>query len=641
MGEVKIKLPDGSERKFAQGSTYDEVAQSIGAGLARAALAVRVGGELLDMTRTLESDVDLEIITAKSSDGLELLRHSTAHILAMAVQRLWPGTQVTIGPVIENGFYYDFAFPEDVKVSEKDFDAIEKEMKKIVKENFSVQREVVSRSDAIARFQKLGETFKVQIVEDLPADQSISIYAMGDWFDLCRGPHIPQTGKTGAFKLTAIAGAYWRGDEKNAMLTRIYGTAWANKKDLDDYLERVEEAKKRDHRIVGKQLDLFSFHLEAPANAFFHPKGTVLYNQLMSYMRRSNTRFGFREVNTPLIMNVELWHQSGHYENYRDNMYFTQVDDNEAAVKPMNCPGHCLIYKNSRHSYRELPLRVSEFGRVHRHERSGVTHGLFRVRTFVQDDAHVFCTPEQVEDEIIAVIDQVTSAYKELGFPNFRLELSTRPEKSIGSDEMWQKAEKALESALDKRGMKYQVNPGDGAFYGPKIDFHLIDSLHRSWQCGTVQLDFSMPERFDMDYQTSGDQRERPVMIHRAVLGSMERFMGIFIENYAGHFPLWSSPVQTKIINVNTDQEGYALEVKAALERAGARVEIDLRNEKLGYKIREAQLEKVPYMIVIGGKEMESQTVSPRHWQGNQLDPMSVDDFIGHMRAECGDLWDL
>ena len=602
---------------------------------------MKANGELLDVGREVEADVDLEIITAKNEDGLEIIRHSTAHILAMAVQRLWPGTQVTIGPVIDDGFYYDFAFKDDIKISEKDFPQIEKEMKKIIKENLPVFREVVAREEAIARFANLGEDYKVELIRDLPESETITIYGMGDWFDLCRGPHIPSTSKAGAFKLMAIAGAYWRGDEKNAMLTRIYGTAWSNKQDLADHLERLEEAKKRDHRLIGKQLELFSFHQEAPANAFFHAKGAALYNRMVDYMRRSNTKFGFTEVNTPLIMNVELWHQSGHYENYRENMYFTKVDESEAAVKPMNCPGHCLVYKTRRHSYRELPVRMAEFGRVHRHERSGVTHGLFRVRTFIQDDAHVFCMPDQVEDELLKVLEQIGEVYKDLGFENYRLELSTRPEKSIGSDEMWEKAEGALVSALKRSGKEYKLNPGDGAFYGPKIDFHLIDCLQRSWQCGTCQLDFSMPERFGLEYQSSDDKAETPVMLHRAVLGSVERFLGIFIENYAGHFPLWISPVQTKIINVTSAQEAYAREVQTSLERAGARVEIDLRNEKLGYKIREAQLQKVPYMLIIGDKEVESGTISPRHWQGKQLDPMSIDDFVGMLRSECGDLWDF
>jgi threonyl-tRNA synthetase len=559
----------------------------------------------------------------------------------MAVQRLWPGTQVTIGPVIENGFYYDFAFPEGVKINDKDLERIEAEMKAIVKSDFGVTREVVGRDEAVSRFAKLGEKFKCEIVGAIPKDDEIALYAMGDWFDLCRGPHVPSTSKIGAFKLTSVAGSYWRGDERNPALTRIYGTAWATQKELDEYLARVEEAKKRDHRVVGKQLGLFSFHKEAPANAFFHPPGAIVYNALMGFMRRSNKKFGFTEVNTPLLMNVELWHKSGHYDNYRENMYFTQVDESEAAIKPMNCPGHCLVYGSTRHSYRELPVRLSEFGRVHRHERSGVTHGLFRVRTFVQDDAHVFCTVDQIHHEMVAVLNQIDEAYKALGFTKYRMELSTRPEKSQGSDEVWATAEGALKDALEKTGRAYKLNPGDGAFYGPKIDFHLIDSLERSWQCGTVQLDFSMPGRFGLEYVSSDDKAETPVMIHRAVLGSLERFMGIFIEHYAGHFPLWASPTQVKVINVAKDQEAYATKVHEELLAAGVRSELDVRNEKLGFKIREAQVMKVPYMVVLGNKEMESGTVSPRFWDGKQFDALSTAAFVDQLKAECGPQWGL
>jgi threonyl-tRNA synthetase len=641
MSSVRVRLPDGSERQFQPGATYKDVALSIGAGLAKAALAAKENGKLVDLTRSVVDQVALEIVTPKSAEGLEVIRHSTAHVLAMAVQKLWPGTQVTIGPVVEHGFYYDFLFPKDVKISDKDLEKIEAEMHAIVKADHAVRREAVSRDEALRRFTTLGEHFKCEIVKDLPAGDEITIYGMSDWFDLCRGPHVPSTAKVGAFKLTSVAGAYWRGDERNAQLTRIYGTAWPTQKELDEHLSRIEEAKKRDHRVVGKQLNLFSFHREAPANVFFHPPGAALYNQLMNFVRRSNRRFGFQEVNTPLIMNVELWHKSGHYDNYRENMYFTKVDETEAAVKPMNCPGHCLIYGSTRHSYRELPLRLSEFGRVHRHERSGVTHGLFRVRTFVQDDAHVFCTPEQIEGEILRVLEQINEAYQELGFQNYRMELSTRPEKSIGSDEMWQKAEAALQRSLEKSGKKWKLNPGDGAFYGPKIDFHLIDSLERSWQCGTVQLDFSMPSRFGLEYVGSDDKDHTPVMIHRAVLGSLERFMGIFIEHYAGHFPLWASPLQARVINVAKDQEDYADRITKQLKAAGVRVDADLRNEKLGYKIREAQLEKVPYMIVLGGKEMEQGTLSPRFWDGKQLDPMTPEAFVEHVKNECGSLWAL
>ncbi len=639
MGEVKVRLPDGSERRYGAEATYKDVAASIGAGLAKAALAVRANGQLKDLGLPLKTDTDLEIITSKSPEGLEVIRHSTAHVLAMAVQKLWPGTQVTIGPVVDHGFYYDFAFPEAVKISEKELPQIEDEMQKIVSQDLPVFRTVVSRQEAVERFTALKESFKVEIIKELPETEEISIYGMGDWFDLCRGPHVPSTGKIGAFKLTIVAGSYWRGDEKNPRLTRIYGTAWASKKDLQDYLTRLEEAKKRDHRVLGKQLGLFSFHPEAPANAFFHPPGARLYLSLMNFMRRSNAAHDFQEVNTPLLMNVDLWHKSGHYENYRENMYFTKVDETDAAIKPMNCPGHCLLYGATRHSYRELPIRLSEFGRVHRHERSGVTHGLMRVRTFVQDDAHVFCAPDQIEQEITRVLDQIDTAYKDLGFSQYRMELSTRPAKSIGSEEIWTKAEKALKDCLEKSGRPFKVNPGDGAFYGPKIDFHLIDSLERSWQCGTVQLDFSMPSRFELQYVGSDDKPHTPVMIHRAVLGSLERFMGIFIEHYAGHFPLWAAPVQVKLINVAKDQEEYTAVLAKEFAGAGVRVEIDLRNEKLGFKIREAQLAKVPYMVVLGEKERETGTVSPRFWQGQQLEAMTPAIFIEHLRKECGSLW--
>ena len=641
MAQVKVRLPDGSERQYEAGVTYFDVAKSIGAGLAKAALAVKANGKLVDVTLPLTSDTDLEIVTGKSADGLEIIRHSTAHVLAMAVQKLWPTTQVTIGPVVDYGFYYDFKFPDGVKINDKDLEAIEVEMKKIVKADHPVSREVVSRDEAVRRFEKLGETFKVELISAIPQSEDVSIYAMEHWFDLCRGPHVPSTAKVGAFKLTTVAGSYWRGDERNPQLTRIYGTAWATQKDLDDHLHRIEEAKKRDHRVLGKQLGLFSFHKEAPANAFFHPYGATVYNKLMAFVRRSNVKYGFTEVNTPLVMDVELWRKSGHYDNYRENMYFTKVDDSESAIKPMNCPGHCLIYGSTRHSYKELPLRLSEFGRVHRHERSGVTHGLFRVRTFVQDDAHVFCTVAQIQDEVIRVLDQIDEAYKALGFAKYRIELSTRPEKSIGSDEIWAQAEAALKDALDKTGREYKLNPGDGAFYGPKIDFHLIDSLERSWQCGTAQLDFSMPGRFGLEFVGADDNTHTPVMIHRAVLGSLERFMGVFIEHYAGHFPLWAAPVQVKIINITSDQEEYSLQVASELEAAGVRVEVDLRNEKLGYKIREAQLMKVPYMIVIGDKEKDAKTVAARLQNGQQLEPMSTAGFLGHLQETAGSLWGL
>jgi threonyl-tRNA synthetase len=639
--QVKIRLPDGSERQHPQGVTFADVAMGIGPGLAKAALAAKANGHIVDLSAKATGDTALEIITGKSAEGLEVIRHSTAHVLAMAVQKLWPGTQVTIGPVIENGFFYDFAFPEGVKIGEDDLPKIEAEMAAIVKADHRVTRSVLSRDEAVDRFTRIGEKYKVEIIKELPAGEPITVYSMGDWYDLCRGPHVPSSGRLGAFKLMSLAGAYWRGDEKNAMLTRVYGTAWPSKKELDEYLARLEEEKKRDHRVIGKQMGLFSFHKEAPANAFFHPPGASVYNSLMNFVRRSNKKYGFQEVNTPLIMNVELWHKSGHYENYRENMYFTQVDDNEAAVKPMNCPGHCLVYGSTRHSYRELPLRLSEFGRVHRHERSGVTHGLFRVRTFVQDDAHVFCAPEQINTEVVRVLNQIDEAYKALGFQSYRMELSTRPAKSIGSDEIWAMAEKSLKEALESTGRPYKLNPGDGAFYGPKIDFHLIDCLGRSWQCGTCQLDFSMPARFGLEYIGADDKAVHPVMIHRAVLGSLERFLGIFIEQFAGHFPVWAAPVQARLINITDDQIDFCEQAAKTLRGIGMRVETDTRYEKLGFKVREAQLAKVPYMLVVGGKEKDSGTVSPRLKDGTQMPSMTVEAFAEHVKAECGEQWGL
>lgn len=641
MNEIKVTLPDGSQRHYPVGTTLNEVAKSIGAGLARASLAAKVNGQMRDMATALVEDSTVNFATPKTEEGVDVIRHTTAHLMAMAVQKLYPGTQVTIGPVIDNGFYYDFLFPAGVKLNEEDFPKIEAEMAAIVKQDFPVAREVVTRDEAVKTFTEIKEHFKVEIIKDLPQEAEISVYKMGGWFDLCVGPHVPSTGKLGAFKLTSIAGAYWRGDEKNAQLTRIYGTAWGDKAQLEAYLKRIEEAKKRDHRVLGKQLGLFSFHKEAPAHPFFHAKGFALFNTLMRFMRKSNTDFGFNEVGTPLVMNVELWHKSGHYDNYRENMYFTDVDETQAAIKPMNCPGHCLVYASERHSYRELPLRLSEFGRVHRHERSGVTHGLMRVRSFTQDDAHVFCMPEQIGQEVNAILDQIDRAYKGLGFSEYKVELSTRPEKSIGSDQVWNVAETALQNALESRGQVYKLNPGDGAFYGPKIDFHLVDSIGRTWQCGTVQLDFSMPSRFGLEYVGSDDKMHTPVMIHRAVLGSIERFLGIFIEHYAGHFPIWAAPVQVRVVNVAEDQREYAEKVTDELRAAGVRVEVDVRREKLGYKIREAQLLKTPYMLVIGDKELQAGQVTARFHDGKNLPPMSVAGFIEHIKSECGDLWQL
>ena len=629
---VKISFPDGSQKEFDDGVTGLEIAKGISNKLAKTAVAATFNGDVTDLITPITIDGSLSILTKSDDETLEVVRHSTAHLLAYAVQNLYPGTKVTIGPVIKAGFYYDFEFPEDVTLSDKDLPAIEKEMRKLLKNSVPFVRRTVGRNQAMEIFAGINEDYKLEIIKDLPEDEIISIYDLGEkWFDLCAGPHVPSSKHLGVFKLTHIAGAYWRGDETKQQLTRIYGTAWNTQEQLDAHLHRLEEARKRDHRVLGKKLDLFSFHEEAPANAFFHPKGTVLYNQLQDYMRRSNAKAGFQEVGTPLIMNVDLWHRSGHYDNYKENMYFTQVDDREAAIKPMNCPGHCLVYKSQSRSYRNLPLRMSEFGRVHRHERSGVTHGLFRVRTFVQDDAHIFCTPEAIQEEIAGVLQQIDEVYKEMGFTEYRLELSTKPEKSIGSDEVWKIAEDALEKVLEKSGRKWKLNPGDGAFYGPKIDCHLIDSLERSWQCGTVQLDFSMPERFGLEYVGSDDKRHTPVMIHRAVLGSMERFLGILIEHHAGRFPLWLAPEQVRIININDKHLEYAKKVEASLVREGYRVHLDERNERLNFKIREGQLMQVPYMLVLGDKEVDSEKLSARKVNGDQLDAMSIDQFIAHL----------
>ena len=655
MSSSTVTLPDGSKRQYSNGTSYFDIAKSIGPGLAKAALAAKIDGAFFDMDQTLERDVSLAFVTGTHEDGLNILRHSTSHVLAMAVQKLWPGTQVTIGPTIENGFYYDFQFAEGVKINEADFEKIEKEMQAIIKSELPIRRQVLSKEEAIKLFKELRETFKVELIEELPAGEAISVYKIGgvknadkngaqnsEWVDLCRGPHAPRTSMLGAFKLTSVAGSYWRGDEKKARLTRIYGTAFSSKKDLDAYLNRMEEAKKRDHRVLGKQLDLFSFHIESPANVFLHPKGFWIYNKLINYMRKSNQRYGFKEVGTPLIMNVELWHRSGHYDNYRDNMYFTKVDDMEAAVKPMNCPGHLLIYKNDRRSYRDLPIRFSEFGRVHRHERSGVTHGMTRVRSFVQDDAHVFCTPDQVEDELKLIIRQINETFKTMGFTNIKVELSTRPAKYIGELSVWEKAESILAVVLeDTFKDQYRLNPGDGAFYGPKIDFHLTDSIGRSWQCSTVQLDFSMPLRFGLEFQGPDDKPYTPVMLHRTVLGSIERFFAIFIEHHAGHFPLWAAPTQVRVLNITDSQTPYAKTVVEELQKAGLSVDIDTRNEKLGFKVREAQLQKIPYMVIVGDKEATNHTVTPRLKDGSNLESMSIDAFVDRLKKECGELWGL
>ena len=552
--------------------------------------------------------------------------------MSEAVQSLFKGAKVTIGPATEEGFYYDYEY--DKGFTPEDLEAIEKKMAEIIKAQRPFVRTETSKPQAIQKFKKLHENYKVEIIQAIP-DEKVSIYKQGEWEDLCRGPHLPNTGWVKAFKLLSIAGAYWRGDEKNKMLQRIYGTAFFFKKDLDQYLYQLEEAKKRDHRKLGKELDLFSFHEEAPAMPFFHEKGMILYEQIVKYCYDNIlNRTKYKIVKTPLIYSDELWKKSGHYENYKDNMYFTTQEGMSMAVKPMNCPGHVLVYKNAQHSYRELPIRIAEFGFVHRYERSGVVHGLFRVRAFAQDDAHHFCAEDHIESEVHALIQDILRTYKDFGFQDVHIEFSTRPKKSIGSDELWKKAEAMLENALQKSNIQFKLNPGDGAFYGPKIDFHIKDSLNRTWQCGTIQLDFSMPERFDADYIGTDGNKHRVVMIHRAILGSPERFIGILIEHYAGHFPLWLSPVQVTILNVTDIHASYAQEIYENLKKAGIRVEFDSRNEKLGFKIRQAQLQKIPYMIVIGDKEVASKTISVRERRGNMLDPMSIHAFIQKLHQE-------
>ena len=609
-GNIQITYPDGKIEAKPSGIRASEIARAISPQFEKQLIAVRVNDRVVDLNTPLTEDAAIVFIKRTDEAAHEILLHSTSHIMAQAVKRLYPEVKVTIGPSIENGFYYDFDIEKPF--TGEQLAAIEAEMNKIVEEDLPVKRLELSRDEAIQRFAAMNETYKVEIISELPEGEVISAYEQGEFIDLCRGPHIPSTKRAGAFKLLSVAGAYWRGDEHNRMLSRIYGTAFADKKALKKYLNLLEEAKKRDHRRLGKELGWFSFHNDAPANTFFHAKGTVIYNTILDYVRESNNRHHYQEVNTPLIMSAEMWKQSGHYDNYRENMYFTRIDDRDFAVKPMNCPGHTLIYGDIPRSYRDLPIKMSEFGRVHRHEKSGVTHGLFRVRTFVQDDAHVFCTEAQIQAEVDDILDQVYEIYAVFGFDHVHVELSTRPEKSIGTQAVWDKSEAALESVLEARGINYQLNPGDGAFYGPKIDFHIKDSLNRSWQCGTVQLDFSMPARFGLTYTGEDGQDHQPVMIHRAIVGSLERFMGILIEHYAARMPVWLAPVQVKVIPIADRHEDYARTIVEKLEEIGIRVEANWKNDKIGQKIRQAELEKVPYMFILGDREIADRTVSVR-----------------------------
>lgn len=632
MESIRVTLPDGKPVEVHRGTKLADLAAS--QGLNGAVIAAKLDGHPVDLDRVLDNDCAVEWISSDSPDGLDILRHSTAHLMAQAVQSLFPGTQVTIGPTIEDGFYYDFK--RDQPFTAEELQKIEMRMEEIAKSDLKVVREEMPKSQAIELFGKMGEDYKVAILKDIP-EETVSLYRQGDWVDLCRGPHVPSTKALRAFKLTGVAGAYWRGDEKNEMLQRIYGTAWATKEALKEHLHRLEEAKKRDHRKLGRELDLFSFHPIAPASPFFHPKGAIVYNALIGYMRQLYIRYGYEEVITPQIFDVELWHRSGHYDHYRDSMYFTQVEDREFAVKPMNCPGHTFIFSSKKRSYRELPLRIADFGRLHRYERSGVTAGLTRVRSFSQDDAHIFCAPEQIEPEISSLIKMLREVYHAFDFGEMRVKLSTRPKDFIGSPEVWEKAEAALAQALARELIEYQINAGDGAFYGPKIDFAVLDALKREWQLATIQLDFFMPERFDLFYTSAGGSEERPVMIHRALLGSIERFMGILIEHCAGAFPLWLAPVQVRILTVTDNQKEYAKRVFEKLRDSGLRVELDERNEKLGYKIREAQLAKIPYAVVIGDKEVQNQTIAPRRRGGENIPPLTVGDFVGRLQLEVAE----
>lgn len=621
---IKVTLKDGSVKEYPKGITVLEVAEDLSKGLARVALAGSVDGKTADLTTKLENDCNLNILTFDDEEGKKAFWHTSSHILAQAVKRLFPEAKLAIGPAIDNGFYYDFDI--DRPFSPDDLEAIEKEMAKIVKENQQLERFELPREEAAKFVEENGESYKVELINDLPEDSVISFYRQGEFTDLCAGPHIQSTGKVKALKLLNVAGAYWKGSEKNKMLQRIYGTSYPKKSLLDEYLIRLEEAKKRDHRKLGKELDLFSIHEEGPGFPFFHPKGMILRNQLEDFWRKEHTRRGYQEIKTPIILNQDLWIRSGHWDHYKDNMYFTQIDDTDFAVKPMNCPGSMIVYKRKIYSYRDLPLRVGELGLVHRHELSGTLHGLMRVRCFTQDDAHIFMLPEQIKDEINNIIELVDYVYNLFGF-KYHVELSTKPEKAMGSDEDWDRATNALKEVLDEKDLDYKINEGDGAFYGPKIDFHLEDSIGRTWQCGTIQLDFQMPEKFDLTYIGADGEKHRPVMIHRVVFGSIERFIAILTEHFAGAFPAWLAPVQVKALSITDRSNDFINKLVEDFTKSDIRIEKDLRNEKIGYKIREAQLGKVPYMLVIGDKEVENNQVSVRSRSKGDLGTMTVDEF--------------
>ncbi len=621
----EVRLPDGSSRRYEGPLTVREIAEDIGPGLARAALAAAVGERMVDLSHVVDADCDLRLFRGADDEGLEVIRHSTAHLLAHAVKQLFPEAQVTIGPVIEDGFYYDFAYPGGF--SESDLEKIEARMQELAAADFEVSRETMPRDQAVAYFRGMGEEYKAEIIASIPSDEDISLYRQGDFVDLCRGPHVPSTGKLGAFKLTKLAGAYWRGDSRNEMLQRIYGTAWADKKALKAYLRRLEEAEKRDHRRLGRQLDLFHFQEEAPGMAFWHRDGWTLFNIVQDYMHRVTMEYGYQEVQTPQILDRSLWERSGHWDKFQENIFTTSVENRDYAIKPMNCPGHIQIFNQGLKSYRDLPIRISEFGVVHRNEPSGTLHGLFRVRRFTQDDAHVFCSEAQLQDEVGTLIDLIYRVYGDFGFTEVEVALSTRPEKRVGEDALWERAEKALAVALDDKGIRYRLQPGEGAFYGPKIEFVLKDSIGRAWQCGTIQLDFFMPGRLGAKFVDEHGEKQVPVMIHRAILGSIERFIGILIEDTEGRLPVWLSPRQAAVLTITDNQAEWAREAEKILEKHGVRVFSDLRNEKIGYKIREHTLHRVPYLLVVGDREVENRHVAVRTREGEDLGAMTPEAF--------------
>lgn len=629
---IEIILPDGNRLQVDKGSTGLDVANKIGKKLAKDSIAIKVNQTPTDLRTQLSDGDSISIITENSDEGLQVIRHSIAHVMAEAVLDIYPDAKFGIGPAIENGFYYDFELP--VSLTPDDLPAIEKKMKHILKMNVPFEKQVLTKDEAIKLFQDLNQPYKVELISEIK-DETVTIYKHGDFVDLCRGPHVPGLQKIKAFKLMSVAGAYWRGSEKRPMLQRIYAVAFSSQEELDGYIEHIEEAKKRDHRVIGKQLDLFSFQDEGPGFPFFHPNGMTILNEMLAYWRKHHIAADYKEIKTPIILQKALWEQSGHWENYANNMYFTEVDELEMAIKPMNCPGGILVFKNQTRSYREFPLRILELGQVHRHELSGVLHGLFRVRSFMQDDAHIYCMPDQIEDEVIGVIDLTSEIYKGFGFENWELELSTRPEKAIGTDEMWHVAETALKGALERKALNYKINPGDGAFYGPKIDFHITDSMGRKWQCATIQLDFAMPDRFELEYMGADNKRHRPVMIHRAILGSIERFFGILIEHYAGAFPTWLAPLQAMVIPIADRHIEYASEVRDRLKAAGIRVDLDDRREQTGSKIRDAQLKKIPYMLIVGDKEIENNAVAVRERAAGDIGAKPLQDVVEMLIEQC------